>query len=202
MKAKAICLISSGIDSPVAAWMMKKQGIEGIGLHMDNRPFTDARQISKTKRICRIIGIKKLYVSKHGLAMSDVIRKVDRRFTCVICRRLMFRTAERIARKEGAKFIITGENLGQVASQTLDNMTVADRAVKMIILRPLLCYDKQDIVNMAKEIGTYEISIEPPGCCRLVPPHPATRSTVMQIEEQEKMVDAVEEFEEESIEGA
>src|SRR3989344_3416671 len=162
MKAKAIALISSGIDSPVAAWMMKEKGLEVIGLHMDNRPFTDARQISKTKRICRIIGIKKLYVSKHGLAMSDVIRKVDRRFTCVICRRLMFRTAERIARKEGAKFIITGENLGQVASQTLDNMTVADRAVKMIILRPLLCYDKQDIVNMAKEIGTYEISIEPP----------------------------------------
>ena len=186
-KKKAVALISSGIDSPVAAWVMKEKGLEIIGLHMDNRPFTDARQISKTKRLCKIIGIKKLYVSKHGLAMSDILKGINRRFTCILCRRLMFRTAERVAEKEGAQFMITGENLGQVASQTLDNMSVADKAVssRMTILRPLLCYDKQDIVNIAKKIGTYEISIEPPGCCRLVPSNPATKSTVEQIEKEE-----------------
>lgn len=187
MKAKAIALISSGIDSPIAAWMMKEKGIEVIGLHMDNRPFTDARQISKTKRLCAVVGIKKLYVARHGLAMSDIISRINRRFTCIICRRMMFRTAERVANKEGARFIITGENLGQVASQTLDNMAVADRAVSadMIILRPLLCYDKQEIVNIAKKLGTYDISIEPPGCCRLVPSNPATKSNLEQIREEE-----------------
>jgi thiamine biosynthesis protein ThiI len=195
-------LISSGIDSPVAAWMMKEKGLEVIGLHMDNRPFTDARQISKTKRLCKIVGIKKLYISKHGLAMSDIVSKINRRFTCLVCRRMMFRTAERVAEKEGAKFIITGENLGQVASQTLDNLTVNDRATKLIILRPLLCYDKQEIVNISKKIGTYDISIEPPGCCRLVPINPATRSNIEQIKQEEEnaKIDSIsEEFEIEEV---
>ncbi|MCX6707899.1 MAG: hypothetical protein NT001_07260 [Candidatus Woesearchaeota archaeon] len=129
--------------------------------------------------------MKKLYVARHGLSMSDIVSKINRRFTCIICRRMMFRTAERVADKESARFIITGENLGQVASQTLDNMTVNDRATKLIVLRPLLCYDKQDIVNIAKKLGTYEISIEPPGCCRLVPPNPATKSNIEQIREEE-----------------
>ena len=185
MKAKAIALISSGIDSPVAAWMMKEKGLEVIGLHMDNRPFTDARQISKTKRLCRIVGIRKLYVARHGLAMSDLISKINRRFTCIICRRMMFRTAERVAEKEGARFIVTGDSLGQLASQTLDNLTVNDQATKLIVLRPLLCYDKQEIVNIAKKLGTYDISIEPPGCCRLVPSNPATKSNLEQIREEE-----------------
>ncbi|MBD3313815.1 hypothetical protein GF345_05215 [Candidatus Woesearchaeota archaeon] len=182
---KAIALLSSGIDSPVAAQIMKEKGLEIIGLHMDSRPFTDSRQISKTKRLCSKLGIKKLYIARHGLAMSEIIRNINRRFTCIVCRRLMFRTAERLAEKEKADFIITGENLGQVASQTLDNLAINDRATGMIILRPLLCYDKQEIVNMAKEIGTYEISIEPPGCCRLVPKNPATKSTIEQIEKEE-----------------
>ncbi len=184
---KAIALISSGIDSPVAAWLIKEKGIEIVGLHSDNRPFTDSRQISKTKRICKKIGIRKLYLAKHGLAMSGVVGKINRRYTCVICRRLMLRTAERLAEKEGADFIITGENLGQVASQTLDNLAVSSAAVKeKMILRPLLCYDKQDIVDKAKSIGTYDISTEPPGCCRLVPRHPSTRSALKKVEDEER----------------
>lgn len=182
---RAIALISSGIDSPVAAWLMMKKGVEVIGLHMDNRPFTDGRQITKTIRLCRVIGIRKLYVAKHGMSMSDVLSRINRRFTCLICRRFMFRVAEKVAEKEGCDFMITGENMGQVASQTLDNMAVCAKAVKMPILRPLLCNDKQETIKLAKEIGTYEISIEPPGCCRLVPQMPATRSNIQLIEDEE-----------------
>lgn len=188
-KSKALALISSGIDSPVAAYLMKKKNVEIVGIHFDNRPFTDARQITKTARICKVLGIKKLYVVKHGLSMGDVLSKIDRRFTCLICRRFMFRVAEKIAQKEGCGFLVTGENLGQVASQTLQNMIVCTKAIKIPILRPLLCNDKQETVEIAKKIGTYEISIEPPGCCRLVPEHPATRSTIDIIENEERDID-------------
>lgn len=186
---RALALISSGIDSPVAAKIMIDKGMEVIGLHFDNRPFTDARPITKTRRICGIIGIKKLYVVKHGLSMSDVVGKINRRFTCLMCRRLMLRIAEKIAEKEGCGFLITGENLGQVASQTLDNLTVSSKAVKIPVLRPILCNDKQETVNIAKEMGTYDISTEPPGCCRLVPEWPATRSTLEIVEEEERKFD-------------
>lgn len=188
-KKRALALISSGIDSPVAAWLMKGRGLDIAGIHFDNRPFTDARQITKTKRICGVVGIRKLYIVKHGLGMADAVAKINRRFTCLICRRLMFRVAERIAEKEGCDFLVTGENLGQVASQTLDNLTVCSKAVKIPILRPLLCCDKQEIVDMAKRIGTYEISIEPPGCCRLVPHKPATRASSKAVEKEEAKFD-------------
>ena len=186
---KALALVSSGIDSPVAAKMMIDKGLEVIGLHFDNRPFTDARPITKTIRICRNIGIKKLYIVKHGLSMGDIVGKINRRLTCLMCRRLMFRIAERIAKKEKCSFLITGENLGQVASQTLDNMVVVTKAVKIPILRPLLCNDKQETVDMAKSIGTYDVSIEPPGCCRLVPEFPATKSNIKIVEEEERKFD-------------
>ncbi|PIN85990.1 hypothetical protein COV19_07275 [Candidatus Woesearchaeota archaeon CG10_big_fil_rev_8_21_14_0_10_44_13] len=191
-RKKALALISSGIDSPVAAKLMIDKGVEVVGVHFDNRPFTDARQITKTARICKVIGIKRLYVVKHGLSMGDIIGKIDRRFTCLMCRRMMFRIAESIAKKEGCDFLITGENMGQVASQTLDNLTVCSKAVKVPILRPILCNDKQETVAIAKEIGTYEISIEPPGCCRLVPQFPATRSNLRLIEDEEKKFDIAE----------
>ncbi|MBU0536034.1 MAG: hypothetical protein KKE20_03650, partial [Nanoarchaeota archaeon] len=134
--------------------------------------------------------------------MAEMIKKIDRRYTCLVCRRLMFRLAEKLAKQEKADFIVTGENLGQVASQTLDNLAVNDQATKMMILRPVLCYDKQDIVNMAKEIETYEISIEPPGCCRLVPSNPATKSTLEIIKREEEkagVMDIVEDIEIERV---
>lgn len=98
----------------------------------------------------------------------------------------MFRIAELIAKKEKADYLVTGENIGQVASQTLNNMKTTTKAVSMEILRPLLCYDKQEIINLAKKIGTYEISIKNTSCCKALPEHPCTSSNLLQIEKEEE----------------
>lgn len=183
---KGLLLISSGIDSAVAGYLMKKQGIDIIGIHFDNRPLTDFRPLEKTKRLLRKLKIKKLYVVEHGKNQLEIIKKCNRRFMCVICRRMMFRISEEVAKKENLDFLITGENLGQVASQTLDNLIVSAKSVKIQIARPLLCNDKQETIDTAKKIGTYEISIERSICCRAVPKHPATKAKIERIEEEEK----------------
>jgi len=186
---KGLLLISSGIDSPVAGYLMKKRDVDLIGIHFDNRPLTDFRPLEKTKRLCRKLGIKKLYVIEHGKNQLGVIKHCNRRLMCVICRRFMFRIAERVAKKEGCDFLVTGENLSQVASQTMENLANAARAVKIPILRPLLCNDKQETMDLAKKIGTYETSIEPSICCRAVPNHPATKASIGNLESEEKRLD-------------
>jgi thiamine biosynthesis protein ThiI len=190
---KGLLLLSSGIDSPVAGYLMMKKDVEIICLHFDNQPLVNDKPLQKVKsllaRMSELAGKKiKIYVAPHGPSQVEIIKKADRRFQCVLCRRLMFKVAERIARKENCDFIITGENLSQVASQTLKNLTVADKAVKMMILRPLLTFDKQETIDLAKEIGTFDISIEAGMCCSAVPPNPATRAKLEIIEEQEKRV--------------
>jgi len=186
---KALLLASGGIDSPVAGYIMKKRGLEVVAIHFDNRPLIDYKPLEKTKRLLRKIGVKKLYVVKHGKIQLDIIKNCFRRYQCVICRRLMFRIAEKIAKKEKCKYLITGENLGQVASQTLDNLTLVTRAVKIPILRPLLGNDKQETVDLAKEIGTYDVSIEPGTCCKAVPRQPITKGKEEKLEKEEKRID-------------
>jgi thiamine biosynthesis protein ThiI len=187
---KCLSLISSGIDSPVASWMMQKKGVELIGIHFSNEPMAFAAPREKTTEICRHLGIKKLYIVKHGvLVQAELMRNCDNNARCVLCRRMMFRISEKIAEKEGCKYLVTGENLGQVASQTLDNMTVAASAIKMPILRPLLCNDKQQTVDIAKKIGTYNISIEAASCCNAVPRNPITKAHLRSIEKEEQKID-------------
>ncbi len=182
---KALLLASGGIDSPVAGYVMKKRGLEVIGIHFDNRPLIDYKPLEKTKRLLRKIGVKKLYAVKHGKNQLEIIKNCFRRYQCVICRRLMFRIAEKIAKKEKCDFLITGESIGQVASQTLDNLTLAAKSVKIPILRPLLCNDKQETVDLAKEIGTYDISIEPGTCCKAVPMYPITKGKEEKLKREE-----------------
>ncbi len=186
---KALLLLSDGIDSPVAGYLMKKQNVELLGIHMDNRPLTDDRPIEKVKKIAKIIGINKLYVIPHGPNQVQFIKNCDRKFGCVLCRRMMYRLAEEIAKKEGCDFIVSGENLGQVASQTIPNLATEQSVITIPILRPLLCFDKQETINIAKEIGTYEISIEKSICCSAVPKNPATRSKKEVLEHEEKKID-------------
>lgn len=186
---KGLLLISAGIDSPVAGYLMKKQGVDVIAIHFDNRPFTDYKQLEKTKRLLRKLKIKKLYVIQHGKIQTEIIKDCFRRFQCVICRRLMFRIAEKIAKKEKCNFLITGENLGQVASQTLENLTVAANSIKMPILRPLLCYDKNETINLARKIETYAMSIEPSVCCKAVPKKPITKARLEKIESEENKLE-------------
>jgi thiamine biosynthesis protein ThiI len=187
---KAISLISSGIDSPVATHIMQKKGLEVIGVHFSNDPKSYTKPTEKCKEICRHLGIRRLYIIKHLFLMdAELIRKCEDKARCVLCKRMMLRTAQAIAEDEGAGCIVTGENLGQVASQTLDNMFCTDSAVDMPILRPLLCNDKQEIVDIAKQIGTYDLSVEAAACCTAVPKQPLTRAVLYRIENEERKID-------------
>lgn len=191
---RIVSLISGGIDSPVATYLMLRRGDDCICVHFDNRPFTDEKQLKKTKKLVskleEISGRKlKLYLVPHGETQLRFARETIRRYGCIFCRRMMFRVAEKIAEREGAKAIVTGESLGQVASQTLENILVEEEAVSIPIIRPLIGFDKVEIQEIARKIGTYEISIEPGLCCTIVPNKPATRSNVKIIRDEESRLD-------------
>ncbi|MBW3014922.1 hypothetical protein KY330_00710 [Candidatus Woesearchaeota archaeon] len=186
---KGLLLLSGGIDSPVAGYLMIKQGVSLIGLHFDNQPFCTPKASQLALRLAKKIGLKKLYIVNYGFLKSEIARNCIRRFTCVLCRRFMFRIAEKIAEFESCNFLVTGENLGQVASQTLQNMVAEHSAINIKVLRPLLCNDKQETIKIAKEIETYEISIEPSICCTLVPRCPATKARIHVIESEEKKIE-------------
>ena len=186
-------LMSGGIDSPVAAEMILSQGHELVAVHMDNTPFTDECPLNKVRDHLKLLEERyhtriPLYVLPHGLTQIALMRNTDRHFGCVLCRRFMWRSAERIAQREGATFLVTGEALGQVASQTLANMRTATRVIRMPIVRPLIGLDKQEIEAKAKVLGTYGISTRPGICCQAVPDKPATSSTFTQIEREESKV--------------
>ncbi len=186
--------MSGGIDSPVALHYLLRQGHEVVGVHMDNRPFTDDSPLAKVVDHLAMLRERyaqpiPLYVLPHGPTQIALMRNTDRHVGCVLCRRFMWRSAERIAEREGASFLATGEALGQVASQTLSNMRNATASVRLPIVRPLIGFDKQEIEAVAKSIGTYEISTRPGLCCQAVPDRPATRTHLVQILQEEERVD-------------
>jgi len=183
---KALLLLSSGIDSPVAGHLLQKKGIEIIAIHFDNQPLINKTNLDKVKKLIKHLKIKKLYIIPHGKSQIEIIKNCDRRYQCVLCRRIMFKVAEQIAIEEKCDYLATGENLGQVASQTLENMYVTEQAIKMTILRPVLTNDKQEIINIAKEINTYNISIEAGMCCTAVPKNPITKAKLKNLEQEEK----------------
>ncbi len=191
---KLISLISGGIDSPVATQLMLDRGAEIVVVHFDNRPFTGDGQLNKTKAIVEHLEklnnnkIKTL-VAPHKESHIAFAKNCKRNLHCVLCRRMMFRVAEKIAQKEGADALLTGESLGQVASQTLRNMRTESQAVDIQILRPLIGLDKLEIESIAKKTGTYEISILPGMCCEMVPRRPSTYSKLNVILEEEEKVD-------------
>ncbi len=191
---RGIVLLSGGIDSPVAAYLMGRQGLELILAHFDNRPFTSDQEAEKAaslmRRLDEALGArsKKLMVP-HGTAQAELAKACRRNMQCVLCRRMMFRVTERLARKMDAQFIVTGESLGQVASQTLANMNVEERATSLPILRPLIGFDKVEIERVAKSIGTYEISIRPGICCTIAPKKPSTYARREDVESEEEKAD-------------
>jgi thiamine biosynthesis protein ThiI len=190
-----VTLLSGGIDSPVAAHMMLERGAEMLALHMDNRPYGGLEhQLTKVRQLAgrleRIHGRSiRLLISPHGSAHKIFLENCKANLHCVLCRRLMLRVAGELAKREGASAIATGESLGQVASQTLQNIAAEYPAAPLPILRPLIGFDKQEIVEIAKKIGTYELSIQPGGCCTAVPKNPATRAASTLVEEEEKKLD-------------
>jgi len=186
---RAVALLSDGIDSPVAVYLMLKKGVDVIALHMDNGP--QARNaLNKVKLLVRrleeVTGKKiPLFITPHYPNHMLFVSRCAIKYHCVLCKRTMLMAAEILARREGADFALTGGSLGQVASQTLKNLRAEEEAVDIPIVRPLIGMDKDDIVGLAREIGTYDISILPGTCCGMVPEHPVTRARLEDIFENE-----------------
>ncbi len=190
----AAALLSAGIDSPVAAWLMMRRGVTISGVFMDGGRWAGSATRSLAMDNVRILstwcpgrGIP-LWIADLEPFFDAMTASCDRHYTCLFCKRFMMRVAEGIAEQNKLEGIVSGENLGQVASQTLQNMGVITTSVKLPVLRPLLTYDKEEIVAISRRIGTYH---ESPGDteCLAVPKKPATRSGQELIEAEEKKVD-------------
>ncbi|RLF28173.1 MAG: hypothetical protein DRN01_00510 [Thermoplasmata archaeon] len=185
-----VCLTSTGIDSPVATYMMARYG-EVVMVHADNRPFIDEKEIERFKALVSHLTKKinresKIYVLDHGKGLSAIKKECRSVYTCILCKRLLLKYASLLAEKEKADAIVTGDSLGQVASQTLRNMMVEQHGIKTPVLRPLIGFDKEEIVGLAKEIGTYDLSIKRSVPCSAVPKHPSTRADLKRVLFEEK----------------
>ena len=192
---RVVSLISGGIDSPVAAYRMMQRGCRLIFVHFHSTPYLDKTSQEKVRQLVTTLTrhqfLSRLYLVPFGEIQRQIVAAVSRPLRVVLYRRMMLRIAEGVARKEKAKALLTGESLGQVASQTLDNMSVIQQAATLPILRPLVGMDKQEIIDQARRIGTFEISSIPDqDCCQLfVPKHPATKATPREVEEAESRFD-------------
>jgi thiamine biosynthesis protein ThiI len=192
---RLISLISGGIDSPVAAYRMMQRGCRVIFVHFHGAPYQDNTSQEKVRQLVKILTrhqfLSRLYLVPFGEIQRQIVAAVARPLRVILYRRMMLRVAETIARKEKAKALVTGESLGQVASQTLDNMVVVQQAARLPILRPLVGMDKQEIIDQARRIGSFEISSIPDqDCCQLfVPKHPATKARFADVEHDEMKFD-------------
>jgi thiamine biosynthesis protein ThiI len=183
---RLVALISGGIDSPVAAYLMNKAGADVVLLHMDNRPYADDASVAKvdeiTKQLRRTTGAPfPLYSAPHGISQENISKTCDSNYQCVLCKRTMLKVAQELAFKLDCGGIITGDSLGQVASQTLKNLRYVSDGLRMPVIRPLIGYDKIEIEAIAKEIGTYEISISRSDGCSIVPSKPITEADLKKM---------------------
>ena len=192
---KGLVLLSGGIDSPVAAWLMAKRGMLIEAVHFHSYPYTSPRAQEKVEELAKIVasycGWFKMHVINILPIQEQIVQNCPEAETTILVRRFMMRIAERIAEKNGCMMLITGENLGQVASQTAESLVVTDASVSMPVMRPLIAMDKVDIMEKAEEIGTFETSIQPyEDCCTVfLPPHPVTKPRLSRIEESESRLD-------------
>jgi len=196
VSGRGLCLLSGGIDSPVAAYMMLSRGLSLDYIHFHSYPITKKQSINKVKKLFKILSEYQPDSRLHLVPLADIQKRIVsdslESYRILIYRRFMFRLAERLSQKTGAKTLITGESLAQVASQTVENMTATQDATSMIIMRPLVGMSKNDIIRIAERINTYTTSIEPhEDCCSLfVPRHPETRADLTKVREAEQLVDA------------
>ena len=190
MAQKGVLLLSGGFDSPVAGYLMARQGLDLVAAHFSLEPITDDAAAIKARTLCWLLGIRSLYVVRVGESFAEVAHVANRRFYFVLTKRLMVRLADGIADRESADVLVTGENLGQVSSQTLASLRAIDAVARHPVVRPLIGFDKQEIVDRAKAIGTYEVSKGPEICDLLGPPKPATHARLDQILAEEAKVDS------------
>ncbi len=192
---RAVALLSGGIDSPVAIWMVAKRGVQVTPVHFHAPPFTSERSRQKVVRLAEALaqwcGPMDLWVAPFAHVQRAVRVHVAEPLWTVVMRRVMMRVAERLAERVGAAALVTGESLGQVASQTLEAIAAIGAATRLPVLRPLVGMDKREITELAQRVGTYEISVLPyEDCCTLfVPRHPRTRPTLQEVEQAEANLD-------------
>ncbi len=199
VEGKLVSLFSGGIDSPVATWMMMKRGCEVISIYFDCTPFTDETTLSRAKIVAAVLREYwpdfELRIIDHGSFLRKVKDLLKEKrlegYTCILCKRRMLRVAEDIAREVGAKGIVTGDSLGQVASQTLDNLMVIDDVCSLPIYRPLIGMDKVEVERLARKIGTFEASTRRVKDCSAVPKKPTTKARLEVVEEIEKELEPV-----------
>ena len=188
---KGMTLLSGGIDSPVATWMMAKRGMMIEAVHFHSYPYTSHRAKEKVEELAALVatycGRFKMHVINLLPIQEQIVQNCPEEETTILVRRFMMRIAQELAINTGCNMLITGENLGQVASQTAEALVVTDASVTMPVMRPLIGMDKVDIMDLAQEIGTYEKSIEPyEDCCTVfLPKHPTTKPKLDRIIESE-----------------
>jgi len=206
-QGRMVALISGGIDSPVAAWLLMKRGCEIIPIYLNNDPFSDETTRQRALECIKVLSKWapghpfKVYEIPHGENLLAILERCERRLTCILCRRMMYRAATTVLEKEGAHGIITGASLGQVASQTSENMLVESQGIGYPIYHPLIGMDKLEITRLAMKIGTLTASTKPATCCMAVPEKPATRAKPQEIKKAESKLE-IEEMVKEMIENA
>jgi tRNA uracil 4-sulfurtransferase len=192
---RVVALISGGIDSPVGAYRMMQRGCRLIFVHFHSAPYLDQTSQQKVRQLVteltRCQFHSRLYLIPFGEIQRQIVAAVARPLRVILYRRMMLRIAEQVARREKCQALITGESLAQVASQTLENIAVIEKAAELPVLRPLVGMDKQEIIDQARRIGTFEISSIPDqDCCQLfVPKHPATKARLAEVQEDESTLD-------------
>jgi len=191
---RAISLLSSGIDSPVSSYLMLKRGVQLVYVHFHSYPYTSQASQENTERLvttlCKLQYHSKVYFVPFIDIQKEIMAKAPAQYRVLLYRRYMIRIAEAIAEKERCRALVTGENVGQVASQTLTNIWSVGQVATLPILRPVAGFDKEEIIEVAKEIETFKLSTEPHGdCCSIfLPQNPATKSRLEDILKEEKKI--------------
>lgn len=192
---KGLLMLSGGIDSPVAGYLAIKRGVRIEAIYFDSPPHTSPMALKKVENLARILakynGEVKLHVINFTKIQEEIIKNIPNFYLITIMRRMMYQISAILASNINAHIIINGESIGQVASQTLKSMQVINEAIKMPVIRPVCTYDKLEIIDLAKKIGTYETSIEPyEDCCTIfVPDHPVIHPDLKLVYEYESLVD-------------
>lgn len=197
LRGRALFLVSGGIDSPVAAWLLIRKGIDPVFAYFDNYPLCDQAAesiaLETIRKVCSNLDAHDVpvYLVSHSPDLQEIVSKCPEKYACVLSRRIMLRVAEQIATKENCTAIVTGDAIGQKASQTLQNITSADCVLnKMPVLRPLVGMNKQQIVRYAEAIGTYETSIRPGvATCGVPTSNPSTAARRDRLAEVEGALD-------------
>lgn len=194
-QGKGILMLSGGIDSPVAGYLAMKRGIKIEAVYFESPPHTSLNAKNKVIELAKKLSIYnnsiKLHVINFTNIQESIYKNIPHEYLITIMRRMMYRICERIAKRENAHVIINGESIGQVASQTLTSMEVINEVITKPVIRPVACFDKLEIIDVAKKIDTYETSILPyEDCCTIfVPEHPVINPQHDKCEEYEKLID-------------